>query len=70
MGPDSAFKRLQQDSNLREHCPTGIDLYSPPTSMSPLPTSIAGVSRVSPVSFLNANPSIVIFLPRMVLNKA
>jgi hypothetical protein len=31
---------------------------------------MAGVSRVSPVSFLNANPQTAIFLREMVLNMA
>ncbi|KAJ6844551.1 uncharacterized protein M6B38_293155 [Iris pallida] len=34
----------------------------------PLHTSMAGVSLVSPVSFLKANPSTAIFLPETVLN--
>ncbi|EMS64352.1 hypothetical protein TRIUR3_23459 [Triticum urartu] len=34
----------------------------------PLQTSIAGVSLVSPVSFLNAKPSTAIFLFATVLN--
>lgn len=35
-----------------------------------LQTSMAGVSRVSPVSFLNAKPIIAIFFPEIVLNMA
>ena len=31
-------------------------------------TSMAGVSRVSPVSFLKAKPRMAIFLPETVLN--
>ncbi|RHN55530.1 hypothetical protein MtrunA17_Chr5g0418851 [Medicago truncatula] len=34
----------------------------------PLHTSIAGVSLVSPVSFLKANPKTAIFFPETVLN--
>ncbi|KAJ6803686.1 uncharacterized protein M6B38_189425 [Iris pallida] len=34
----------------------------------PLHTSMAGVSLVSPVSFLKANPSTAIFFPETVLN--
>ena len=34
----------------------------------PCATSMAGVSRVSPVSFLKANPKMAIFLPDTVLN--
>jgi len=36
--------------------------------MSARQTSIAGVSRVSPVSALNAKPSTATSLPRIVLN--
>ena len=39
-----------------------------PSSMSPLQTSMAGVSRVSPVSFLNAKPKSAMSLLRIVLN--
>ena len=38
------------------------------SSMSFLVTSMAGVSRVSPVSFLKAKPRMAIFLPETVLN--
>ncbi|EMS45402.1 hypothetical protein TRIUR3_13056 [Triticum urartu] len=34
----------------------------------PRHTSMAGVSRVSPVSFLKANPSTATFFPATVLN--
>lgn len=40
-----------------------------PSSKSVLATCIAGLSLVSPVFFLKANPKIVIFLPLTVLNK-
>lgn len=40
-----------------------------PSSRSVLHTVIAGVSRVSPVFFLNANPNIVIRLSETVLNR-
>mmetsp|Transcript_71380 Transcript_71380/g.118614 ORF Transcript_71380/g.118614 Transcript_71380/m.118614 type:complete len:318 (+) Transcript_71380:458-1411(+) len=38
------------------------------SSIRALQTSMAGVSRVSPVSFLNAKPRMAIFLPDTVLN--
>lgn len=41
-----------------------------PSAISPRHTSIAGVSRVSPVSFLKAKPKIAIFFFEMVLNMA
>ena len=41
-----------------------------PSRMRPRQTSMAGVSRVSPVSFLKAKPSTAIFFLEMVLNMA